>query len=87
MDYVSLGRTGLRVSRICLGMMSYGPHEERPWALAEEAAEPIVRRAVESGVTAQWFGTVPSVVIGGMATVVVVAVMWMASSSLREWEV
>ena len=50
MDYVSLGRTGLRVSRICLGMMSYGPHEERPWALAEEAAEPIVRRAVESGV-------------------------------------
>jgi aryl-alcohol dehydrogenase-like predicted oxidoreductase len=49
-DYVSLGRTGLRVSRICLGMMSYGPHEERPWALAEEAAEPIVRRAVESGV-------------------------------------
>src|SRR5215211_3999046 len=31
-------------------MMSYGPHEERPWALVEEAAEPIVRRAVESGV-------------------------------------
>src|SRR3954447_3654990 len=50
MDYVSLGRTGLRVSRICLGMMSFGPHEERPWALDEEAAEPIVRRAVESGV-------------------------------------
>ena len=50
MDYVSLGRTGLRVSRICLGMMSYGPHEERPWALDEGAAEPIVRRAVESGV-------------------------------------
>jgi 1-deoxyxylulose-5-phosphate synthase len=49
-DYVSLGRTGLRVSRICLGMMSYGPHEERPWALVEEAAEPIVRRAVESGI-------------------------------------
>jgi 1-deoxyxylulose-5-phosphate synthase len=49
-DYVSLGRTGLRVSRICLGMMSYGAHEERPWALDEEAAEPIVRRAVESGI-------------------------------------
>jgi aryl-alcohol dehydrogenase-like predicted oxidoreductase len=31
-------------------MMSYGPHEERPWALDEEAAEPIVRRAVENGV-------------------------------------
>jgi hypothetical protein len=41
---------------------------------------------VESGVTAQWFGTVPSVVIGGAATIVVVAVMWTASRSLREWE-
>ena len=50
MDYVNLGRTGLRVSRVCLGMMSYGRSEERPWALKEEAAEPIVRRAVEGGV-------------------------------------
>ena len=50
MDYVSLGRTGLRVSRVCLGMMSYGRSEERPWALDEQAAEPIVRRAAESGV-------------------------------------
>ena len=50
MEYVNLGRTGLRVSRICLGMMSFGPHPERPWALDEEAAEPIVRHAVESGV-------------------------------------
>jgi 1-deoxyxylulose-5-phosphate synthase len=49
-EYVNLGRTGLRVSRICLGMMSYGRSEERPWALDLEAAEPIVRRAVESGV-------------------------------------
>ena len=50
MEYVNLGRTGLRVSRICLGMMSYGPHEGRPWALDADAAEPIVRRAVEGGV-------------------------------------
>jgi 1-deoxyxylulose-5-phosphate synthase len=50
-DYVNLGRTGLRVSRICLGMMSYGQHESRPWALDESEAEPIVRRAVESGIT------------------------------------
>lgn len=50
MEYVNLGRTGLRVSRICLGMMSYGRSDERPWALDEEAAEPIVRRAAESGV-------------------------------------
>jgi 1-deoxyxylulose-5-phosphate synthase len=50
MEYVNLGATGLRVSRICLGMMSYGPHESRRWALDEAAAEPIVRRAVEGGV-------------------------------------
>jgi 1-deoxyxylulose-5-phosphate synthase len=51
MEYVNLGRTGLRVSRLCLGMMSYGKHESRPWALDESEAEPIVRRAVESGIT------------------------------------
>ncbi len=51
MDYVNLGRTGLRVSRLCLGMMSYGRHESREWALGEDEAEPIVRRAVEGGIT------------------------------------
>ena len=50
-EYVNLGRTGLRVSRVCLGMMSYGCHESREWALDEAAAEPIVRRAAESGIT------------------------------------
>jgi len=50
MEYVNLGATGLRVSRICLGMMSYGAHESRRWAIDEAAAEPIVRRAVEGGV-------------------------------------
>src|SRR5947209_1980166 len=50
MDYVNLGRTGLRVSRVCLGMMSFGRHESRPWALEEPDAEPIVRRAVEGGI-------------------------------------
>jgi aryl-alcohol dehydrogenase-like predicted oxidoreductase len=51
MQYVNLGSTGLRVSRVCLGMMSFGPHPEREWTLGEEAAEPIVRRAVEGGIT------------------------------------
>ncbi len=51
MEYVNLGRTGLRVSRVCLGMMSYGRDGSREWALDEEAAEPIVRRAVEGGIT------------------------------------
>jgi aryl-alcohol dehydrogenase-like predicted oxidoreductase len=50
-EYVNLGRTGLRVSRICLGMMSYGKHESRPWTLDEDEAEPILRAAVEGGVT------------------------------------
>jgi 1-deoxyxylulose-5-phosphate synthase len=50
MEYVNLGRTGLRVSRLCLGMMSFGHNEGRPWALDLEAAEPIVRRAVEGGI-------------------------------------
>jgi aryl-alcohol dehydrogenase-like predicted oxidoreductase len=51
MRQVNLGRTGLRVSRICLGMMSYGNDSERPWVLDEDAAEPIVKAAVEGGVT------------------------------------
>jgi 1-deoxyxylulose-5-phosphate synthase len=51
MEYVNFGSTGLRVSRLCLGMMSYGKHETRPWALEEPDAEPIVRRAVEGGIT------------------------------------
>src|SRR5690349_15520831 len=49
--YTNLGRTGLRVSRLCLGMMSYGPHESRPWALGEDEAEPIVKHAVDAGIT------------------------------------
>jgi aryl-alcohol dehydrogenase-like predicted oxidoreductase len=51
MKYVNLGRTGLRVSRVCLGMMSFGNDSERPWVLDEDAAEPIVRAAVEGGIT------------------------------------
>ncbi len=51
MEFVNLGATGLRVSRICLGMMSFGNNSERPWVLDEEAAEPIVRTAAEGGVT------------------------------------
>ena len=50
MEYVNLGATGLRVSRICLGMMSYGDNSERPWVLDEDAAEPIVRAAADGGV-------------------------------------
>ena len=51
MDYVRLGAAGLKVSRICLGMMSYGSQAERAWHLDEAAAEPIVKAAVDGGVT------------------------------------
>jgi aryl-alcohol dehydrogenase-like predicted oxidoreductase len=50
MNYTNLGTAGLRVSRVCLGMMGFGNESERPWVVDEEAAEPIVREAVEGGV-------------------------------------
>ena len=51
MKHVQLGTSGLRVSRLCLGMMSYGNHSDRPWVLNEESAEPIVKAAVDAGIT------------------------------------
>ncbi|MEA2422438.1 MAG: 1-deoxyxylulose-5-phosphate synthase, partial [Thermoleophilaceae bacterium] len=51
MQHVHLGATGLRVSRVCLGMMSYGSSGWRDWVLDERDAEPIVRAAVEAGIT------------------------------------
>src|SRR6266542_1952636 len=51
MQYARLGSSGLKVSRVALGMMSYGDSAERAWHLGEDAAEPIVRQAVEAGVT------------------------------------
>jgi 1-deoxyxylulose-5-phosphate synthase len=50
-DHVRLGSAGLQVSRICLGMMSYGSQAERAWHLDETAAEPIVKAAIEGGIT------------------------------------
>jgi len=51
MQYLALGQTGLKISRICLGMMSYGVRSSRQWHLTQDEAEPIVRQAVEAGVT------------------------------------
>jgi aryl-alcohol dehydrogenase-like predicted oxidoreductase len=51
MEYVRFGSTGLKVSRICLGCMSYGgPSERWPWALDEEHSRPFIQRALESGI-------------------------------------
>jgi 1-deoxyxylulose-5-phosphate synthase len=50
MQYVSLGRSGLKVSRLCLGMMSYGTPAWRPWVLGEAESRPFIQRAVERGI-------------------------------------
>jgi len=50
MEYVNLGRTGLKVSRICLGTMTYGTSKWRPWILDEEPSRPFIKRALELGI-------------------------------------
>ncbi len=50
MKYINLGRTGLQVSRICLGTMTYGTPQWREWVLAEEASRPFIQRALELGI-------------------------------------
>ena len=51
MEQVRLGRTGLKVSRICLGTMTYGSPKWRDWVLEEEASRPFIKRALEAGIT------------------------------------
>ena len=50
MQYVNLGKTGMMVSRLCLGMMSYGSKAWRDWVLVEEDAKPFVKRALDMGI-------------------------------------
>ncbi|MDO8677026.1 MAG: aldo/keto reductase [Acidobacteriota bacterium] len=50
MDYVRLGTTGLRVSRLCLGTMTYGTPNWRPWVLDEATSRPFIKRALELGI-------------------------------------
>ena len=52
MDYVKLGKTGLKVSRICLGCMTYGNPEKgtHAWALNEEQSRPFIQKALELGI-------------------------------------
>jgi aryl-alcohol dehydrogenase-like predicted oxidoreductase len=50
MNYVNLGNTGLKVSRICLGTMTYGSKSWRQWVLEEEESLPFIRRALELGI-------------------------------------
>lgn len=50
MQFMNLGKTGLKVSRICLGMMSYGTSQWRDWVLDEEDSRPFIQRALELGI-------------------------------------
>jgi aryl-alcohol dehydrogenase-like predicted oxidoreductase len=50
MQYVNLGKTGLRVSRLCLGMMTYGSKKWREWVLEEDEAKTFVKRALDAGI-------------------------------------
>ena len=61
MQYVRFGRTGLEVSRLCLGTMSLGSSAWKSWVLDEERSLPILRRALDLGITffdmADWYST------------------------------
>jgi aryl-alcohol dehydrogenase-like predicted oxidoreductase len=50
MQYINLGQTGLKVSRLCLGMMSYGTPQWRDWVLDEAASRPFIERALDHGI-------------------------------------
>jgi len=50
MQYVNLGTTGLKVSRLCLGMMTYGSKKWREWVMEENEAKPFVKRALDAGI-------------------------------------
>ncbi len=50
MQYVRVGKTGLKVSRLCLGCMTYGDPEWKPWILSEDESRPFIERAFELGV-------------------------------------
>ena len=67
MQYNNLGKTGLKVSRLCLGMMTYGSSSWRDWVLDEEAARPFVQRALDAGMN--FFDTADVYSIGASETV------------------
>jgi aryl-alcohol dehydrogenase-like predicted oxidoreductase len=79
MKYVRLGSTGLKVSQLCLGCMTYGTPDWRPWVLDEEASKPFFRKAVEGGInffdTADMYSSGQSEVVTGK---------WLKEFSRRE---
>ena len=68
MQYANLGNSGLKVSRLCLGTMTYGSSKWRPWVLDEQEARPFFGRAVEAGIN--FFDTADMYSVGMSETVV-----------------
>jgi aryl-alcohol dehydrogenase (NADP+) len=68
MQYLNLGRSGLKVSRICLGTMTYGSSKWRPWVLDEEASRPLIKQALEAGIN--FFDTADMYSLGASEEVV-----------------
>ena len=50
MEYVNLGSSGVKVSRLCLGTMTYGSRKWREWVLEEPESRPFIRQAIEAGI-------------------------------------
>lgn len=74
MEYTRLGRTGLEVSRICLGMMSFGDNTKgRPWTLGVDEARPIIRAAWEAGIN---FYDTANVYAAGTSEEITGTVLW-----------
>jgi aryl-alcohol dehydrogenase-like predicted oxidoreductase len=63
MEYINLGKSGLKVSRLCLGMMTYGSPQWRSWTLDEAQAQPFVERALAAGIN--FFDTADVYSLGG----------------------
>jgi hypothetical protein len=63
MEFTNLGKTGLKVSRICLGMMTYGSKQWREWVLDEEESRPFIQQALEMGIN--FFDTADSILSAG----------------------
>jgi len=68
MQYVNLGKSGLKVSRLCLGGMTYGSSKWRPWVLDEDASRPFIQRALEAGIN--FFDTADMYSLGASEEVV-----------------
>src|ERR1051325_8831317 len=68
MEYINLGSAGLKVSRLCLGVMTYGSKKWREWVLEEEESRPFIRRALELGIN--FFDTADMYSLGASEEVV-----------------